>query len=97
MVVILKAVQRLSPGFLRISAVLTLVVPSALQSQSLPWIRLGANGVVLYTFADPVPRDRSLGEVRLTQPAVMVHGGALSERVRLLATLNLEGLTIPDG
>jgi hypothetical protein len=50
-----------------------------------------------YTRADPVPRDRSLGEVRLVQPSIMLHGGTRSNRFRLLATLNLEGLTIPDG
>ncbi len=38
-----------------------------------------------------------MGEVRLVQPAIMAHAGALSNRLRLLATLNLEGLTIPDG
>lgn len=31
------------------------------------------------------------------QPAFMVHAGALSNRLRLMATINLEGLTIPDG
>ena len=74
-----------------------LLLPSAAQAQSSPWIRLGANGVLLYTFADPVPRGRSLGEVRLVQPAVMAHAGAFSNRLGLLATLNLEGWTIPDG
>jgi hypothetical protein len=66
-------------------------------AQSAPWIRVGANGVLLYTFADPVPRGRSLGEVRLVQPAIMAHAGAISNRLRLLATINLEGLTIPGG
>jgi hypothetical protein len=75
----------------------TLLLPSLVQAQSSPWLRLGANGVLLYTLADPVPRGRSLGEVRLVQPAIMAHAGALSNRLRLLATLNLEGLTIPDG
>jgi hypothetical protein len=66
-------------------------------AQSAPWIRVGANGVLLYTFADPVPRGRSLGEVRLVQPAIMAHAGVISNRLRLLATINLEGLTIPGG
>lgn len=52
---------------------------------------------MLYTFADPVPLGRSLAEVRLVQPAIMAHAGALSNRLRLLTTINLEGLTIPDG
>jgi hypothetical protein len=38
-----------------------------------------------------------LGEVRLVQPAIMAHAGAISNRVRLVATLNLEGLTVPNG
>jgi hypothetical protein len=77
--------------------VLALILPSPGQAQSSPWIRVGGNGVLLYTFADPVPRNRSLGEVRLVQPAIMAHAGALSDRLRLQATINLEGLTIPNG
>ncbi len=33
----------------------------------------------------------------MVQPTLMAHGGALANRLRLLATINLEGLTIPDG
>ena len=58
---------------------------------------MGAHGIPAYTWADPVPGDRSLGEVRLVQPTIMAHAGALGNRARLVATLNLEGLTIPDG
>jgi hypothetical protein len=50
-----------------------------------------------YTLIDPAPGGRSLGEVRLVQPVFMVHAGALSNRVRLLTTINLEGLTISGG
>jgi hypothetical protein len=46
---------------------------------------------------DPVPGDRSLGEIRLVQPTVMAHAGAWSGRLLMVATLNLEGLTIPEG
>jgi hypothetical protein len=77
--------------------VLALLLPSLAQAQSSPWIRLGASGVPLYTFADPVPRNQSLAEVRLVQPVIMAHAGVASNRIRLLATLNLEGLTIEDG
>ena len=77
-------------------ALVGLLLSSAAQAQS-PWVRFGAHGVMLYTFADPVPRNRSLAEVRLVQPAIMAHAGAFSNRLRLLATLNLEGLTIPSG
>lgn len=76
---------------------LAILLPSLARAQSAPWIRVGANGVLLSTFADPVPRGRSLGEVRLVQPAIMAHAGARSNRLRLLMTINLEGLTIPDG
>jgi hypothetical protein len=68
-----------------------------IRAQSAPWIQLGAHGVIAYTWADPVPGDRSLGELRLVQPTIMAHAGALENRIRLIATLNLEGLTIPDG
>ncbi|MEO8090377.1 MAG: hypothetical protein ABI703_08780 [Gemmatimonadales bacterium] len=74
-----------------------LVFPSLLRAQAPPWIRLGANGVLLYTHADPIPRGRSLAEVRLVQPTIMAQAGALAGRLRFLATINLEGLTMPDG
>jgi hypothetical protein len=51
----------------------------------------------VYTRADPVPRGGSLGEVRVVEPTLMAHAGALGERLALLATLNFEGWTIPDG
>jgi hypothetical protein len=53
--------------------------------------------VPAYTWADPVPGDRSLGEIRLVQPTLMADGAAFSQRLRLLAAVNLEGWTIPDG
>jgi hypothetical protein len=76
---------------------LLLCFASSSSAQASPWVRLGAKAVPVYTFADPVPRGRSLGEVRLTQPTLMAHAGALSNRLRFLATINLEGLTIPEG
>jgi hypothetical protein len=79
------------------AAVLALVLPSLLNAQFSPSIRLGGHGVILYTHADPVPRHRDLGEIRLVQPAIMVHGSALANRLRLVGTLDLEGLTIPNG
>jgi len=51
----------------------------------------------MYTYADPIPRGGSLGEIRLVQPTLMAHGGAWGNRLGLLATFNFEGLTIPDG
>jgi hypothetical protein len=76
---------------------MTVALPAAGLAQSSPWIQLGAHGVPAYTAVDPIPGDRSLGEVRLVQPNIMAHGGIASNRIRMLATLNLEGLTIPDG
>ena len=51
----------------------------------------------VYTWANPVPRGGSLGELRVVQPTLMAHAGTLRNRLRLLTTINLEGLTIPDG
>jgi hypothetical protein len=76
---------------------MTVALPAVGSAQSSPWIQLGAHGVLAYTAVDPIPGDHSLGEVRLVQPTIMAHGGIASNRLRMLATLNLEGLTIPDG
>jgi hypothetical protein len=76
---------------------LVVCFPSSTQAQTSPWFRVGANAIPAYTWVDPVPGGRSLGEIRLVQPTVMVHAGALSDRLGLVATLNFEGLTIPDG
>lgn len=69
----------------------------AVEAQVSTSMNAGAHGVIAYTRADPVPGDRPLGEVRLVQPTLMGHASALSSRLRLLGTLNLEGATIPDG
>jgi hypothetical protein len=57
---------------------------------------LGAQAVVGYTWADPVPEDRALGELRVLQPMLMLHAGAL-RHLRFIGTLDLEGATIPQG
>ncbi len=77
--------------------VLVLFLPSQGRAQNQLWFRLGANAVPVYTFADPIPRGGSLGEIRVVQPTLMGHGGALHNRLRLLTTINFEGLTIPEG
>ena len=74
-----------------------LLSPPAQAAAQAPRVRLGANAVPIYTYADPVPRGGTLGEIRLVQPVLMAHGGAFAERLRLVATLNLEGLTMPNG
>ena len=74
-----------------------LFLPATAGAQSSPRIQLGGHGVLAYTTVDPVPGGRSLSEVRVVQPSLMVHGGTASNRLRMLATLNFEGLTIPEG
>jgi hypothetical protein len=86
-----------SPWTFGMASLLSLFLISPGQAQSSPWVRFGGHGILAYTAVDPVPRGRSLSEVRLVQPTLMAHAGALSNRLRLLATINLEGLTIPDG
>ncbi|HEX7336343.1 MAG TPA: hypothetical protein VF252_03960 [Gemmatimonadales bacterium] len=74
-----------------------LLLPSSGRAQLSPSFRLGGHGVLAYTRADPVPGGRALGEVRLGQPTIMARVGAFANSLRLLATLNLEGLTLADG
>jgi hypothetical protein len=71
-------------------------MPAARAQDSGPWARLTAQGVVAATGADPVPRDRTLTEVRLVQPVIMLHGG-WGAHLTGLATLDLEGVTMPQG
>ena len=90
-----QAVERSFTAFRM--TLLLVVIPLILEAQSSPSIGIGAHGVFLYTYADPVPRARSLSEARLVQPAIMVHGGAFANRLRFMGTLDLEGLTISNG
>jgi hypothetical protein len=71
--------------------------PGAADAQGAgPWATLTAQGVVAATGADPVAGDRALSEIRLVQPVVMLHA-AWGRHLAALATLDLEGLTIPQG
>jgi hypothetical protein len=65
-------------------------------AQERPWARASGQAVLAFTQVDPIPGQGSLGEIRVVQPVVMLHAGAW-ERLRLIATLNLEGVTIPNG
>jgi hypothetical protein len=77
---------------------LTVIGPGPLYSQSSPvWAGLGAHAVPAFIHTDPVPFGGTLGEVRLLQPALMAHASALGNRLRFMATVNFEGLTIPGG
>ncbi|HEX5915857.1 MAG TPA: hypothetical protein VFY54_22360, partial [Rubrobacter sp.] len=53
--------------------------------------------MLLGTYADPIPHDRSLAELRLVQPMLMAQAGVFSNRVRFVGSVNLEGLTLPNG
>jgi hypothetical protein len=75
---------------------LTLIQAPLLGAQSGAWARVGAQAVAAWEWADPVPGGGSLDEIRLVQPAIQLHAAALGH-LRLMAMLNLEGLTIPDG
>jgi hypothetical protein len=66
-------------------------------AQGSPTLEVGATAVPANFWADPVPHGGSLDEVRVVQPALMVHAGALANRLRFIGTLNLEGQTIPNG
>jgi hypothetical protein len=82
---------------LRITLPFLLSLPCTGRAQTRPWVKLGLNAVPVYTWVDPIPGGRSLGEIRLVQPTIMAHAGAFSNRLRLLTTVNLEGWTMPQG
>jgi len=65
-------------------------------AQETAWARAGAQAVVAFERADPVPGGGALGEVRVVQPALYAHAGAFGH-FRFTGMLNFEGLTIPEG
>ena len=93
----MKQVKNLSLARGSLFSCVVLFLPSAGSAQLRPEVGFGGHAVLAYTRADPVPGGRALGEVRVVQPTIMAHAGALSNRLRLLVTVNLEGLTISDG
>ena len=58
--------------------------------------RISGQLLLALTGADPVPGGHALTELRVVQPALMLRLDGPS-RLGLLATLNLEGATIPSG
>src|SRR5439155_26093922 len=70
--------------------------PTTGSARESPWARVGALAVVAFDRSDPVPGGGSLGEVRVVQPMLFFHAGAL-DRLRLTGVLNFEGATIPQG
>jgi hypothetical protein len=75
---------------------LALLRPPGVEAQSGAWAMVGAQAVAAWEWADPVPGGGSLDEIRLVQPVIHLHAGML-RHLRLMAMLNLEGLTIPEG
>ena len=57
----------------------------------------GAQVIPALTETNIVPGGRSLGELRLVQPAAMLHAATLGGRLRLVATVDLEKYTILHG
>jgi hypothetical protein len=77
-------------------AALALLAPLTARAQERPWVRLGAQAIVALEHADPVPGGDGLTELRVVQPALHLHAGALG-RLRLTGMLNLEGATMRQG
>jgi hypothetical protein len=66
------------------------------EAKSGTWAMVGVRTVAAWEWADPVPGGGSLDEIRVVQPVIHLHAGALGH-FRLMGMLNLEGLTIPEG
>jgi len=66
------------------------------RAQEAPWFRPAAQAIGVVTRSDPIPGGGDLTEARIVQPLIMLHAGAFGH-VRFLATINLEGATIPGG
>jgi len=77
--------------------VLALVLTQQAEAQSPVTAHLAAQLIPLYTSVDPIPGGETLGELRVVQPLLMLHLGAVDDHLRLTTTLDLEGKTIPDG
>jgi hypothetical protein len=72
------------------------MAPLTARAQERPWVRLGAQAIVVLEHADPVPGGDGLTELRVVQPALHLHAGALG-RLRLTGMLNFEGATMRQG
>jgi hypothetical protein len=80
----------------RAIALAWLLLPAALSAQSLS-ADAGAQAVIAVFYADPVPGGTSRTELKLVQSLVMVHAAAPRAHLRFIGTLDLEGLTMPNG
>jgi hypothetical protein len=68
-----------------------------LAAQQGAWVSVMGQAIGEVTAVERAPGGKGLTEARVTQPMLMVHAGALRDHLRFAGTLNLEGLTIPDG
>jgi hypothetical protein len=57
----------------------------------------GVQAIPALTETNVVPGGRSLGELRVVQPTVMLHAAAFGDRLRLIGTVDFEKYTIPHG
>ncbi len=62
-----------------------------------PHLSVSASGIGLFTRVSPAVNGEVLSEGYLTQPTVMLHGGALHGHLALYGTLNGEGITLQRG
>ena len=81
---------------LAVLGLLLIGVAGRARAQDRAWIRWSTQAILAWTGADPVPGGGRLDEIRLVQPVGMLHAG-WGGHLSLLGTLDLEGLTMPDG
>ena len=68
-----------------------------LQAQHAGALQIGIHAVPAWERADPVPGGESLAELRVVQPAAMLHAAPLGGFLAIDAMLNFEGLTLEEG
>src|SRR5690349_740354 len=74
------------------------VRPTSALAQSPPVsVHFAGQAVVTYTRVDPIPGGGSLGETRIEQDMVTAMASVAGDHLRFTGTLNLEGITMPNG
>lgn len=69
----------------------------ALPAQSSFGLATMGQAIVTMNRSDPIPGGGSLAETRVVQPVLMLVGHGFGNRLSLVATLDFEGATMPDG
>jgi hypothetical protein len=72
------------------------VQPGSAQAPGL-WERFSAYAVIAGIHVDPAPGGGSASQLTVVEPMAMLEAGALRNHLVLHATLDFEGLTMPDG